>query len=351
MQQPQSRRSQGTLYQRREQLQWQEDDFRILSIDGGGIKGILPAAVLAECERRFLKGGSSADYFDLIAGTSTGGIIALGLGYGLRAEEVLEIYLEHGAEIFPKRPVPQMPFGEKLGAIYQFARDLAVYRYEREPLERALKNRFGDTLLGSVDKRLNIPTFDGFNEVNVLKTPHHPDFRLDWQEEIVTAALATSAAPTFFSTYRNGTRHFADGGVWANNPVMVALVDAMTCFDIDRHKIDILSLGCGEQDLRMTGGQIKWGGLFFWRTIIESAMHLQSQCATGQAGLLVGRDHLLRLTSAPTLSPIALDDFERARDELPSQAKRLVEENTEQLEEFFDTPRPAATFYHGPRKM
>ena len=350
MAQPHSRRSQGTIFHRREQLEWSADDFRILSIDGGGIKGILPAAVLAECERRFLKGGSAANYFDMIAGTSTGGIIALGMAAGLRAEEVLEIYMRHGSEIFPQPWTPPTRFGRALRSVYQFARDLAVYRYNREPLERALRDRFGNRKLGSVNVRLNIPTFDGFNEVNVLKTPHHPDFRLDWQEELVTVALATSAAPTFFSTYRNGTRHFADGGVWANNPVMVALVDAMSCFNVDRHKIDILSLGCGDQDLRMTDGQIKRGGLFHWRTIIESAMHLQSQNALGQAGLLIGRDQLLRLTSAPTLEPIALDDFVRASHELPMQAKRLVDENVERLEAFFDMERPRATFYHGTRE-
>lgn len=348
MQQPQSRRSQGTIFHRRQQLEWAADEFRLLSIDGGGIKGILPAAILAECERRFLKGGSAASYFDMIAGTSTGGIVALGLAAGMRAEEVLQIYLRNGAAIFPVPWTPPVPFGNQLRKAYQSVRDLAVYRYDREPLERALRDCFGNRILGSVNRRLNIPAFDGFNEVNVLKTPHHPDFRLDWQEEIVTIALATSAAPTFFSTYRNGTRHFADGGVWANNPVMVALVDVMACFDVDRHCIDILSLGCGDQDLRMTDGQIKRGGLLQWRTIISSAMHLQSQNALGQAGLLIGRERLFRLTSAPTLTPIALDDFARARDELPAQAKRLVEENAERLEQFFDTPRAPAAFYHGP---
>ena len=348
MAQPQSRRSQGTIFHRRDQLEWPADDLRILSIDGGGIKGILPAAVLAECERRFLKGGSAASYFDMIAGTSTGGIIALGMAAGMRAEEVLEIYMRHGSEIFPRPWSPRTRIGRALRSAYQFASDLAVYRYNREPLERALRDRFGNRKLGSVNVRLNIPAFDGFNEVNVLKTPHHPDFRLDWQEELVTVALATSAAPTFFSTYRNGTRHFADGGVWANNPVMVVLVDAMSCFNVDRHKIDILSLGCGDQDLRMTDGQIKRGGMFHWRTIIESAMHLQSQNALGQAGLLIGRDRMLRLTSAPTLEPIALDDFTRASAELPQQAKRLVEENAERLETFFDAPRASAAFYHGP---
>lgn len=351
MDQPQSRRSHGTIFHRREQLKWSAKTFRILSIDGGGIKGILPAAVLAECERRFLKGGSASAYFDMLAGTSTGGIIALGLSSGMRAAEVLDIYLTHGAKIFPKGWTPPFALGRAAKSIYGFARDIAVHRYDREPLERALKECFGNKTLGSVGRRLNIPTFDGFNEVHVLKTPHHPDFRRDWQEELVTAALATSAAPTFFATYRNGTRHFADGGVWANNPTMVALVDALTCFDLNRHSVDILSLGCGEQDMRMSEGQIKWGGLLHWKKIIETAMHLQSQNALGQAGLLIGRDRLLRLTSAPTLAPVEMDDFERARDELPGQARRLVEENSEPLEAFFDAERTPVTFYHGERKV
>ena len=350
MDQPQSRRSHGTIFYRRKQLEWTAKTFRILSIDGGGIKGILPAAVLAECERRFLKGGSASVYFDMLAGTSTGGIIALGLSSGMCAAEVLDMYLTHGAKIFPKSWT-SAGLGRAVNTICRFARDMAVYRYDREPLERALRDCFGRRTLGSVDRRLNIPTFDGFNEVNVLKTPHHPDFRLDWQEELVTAALATSAAPTFFATYRNGTRHFSDGGVWANNPTMVALVDALTCFDLDRHTVEILSLGCGEQDLRMSDGQIKWGGMFHWRTIIETAMHLQSQNALGQAGLLIGRERVLRLSTPPTLAPIATDDFERARDELTCQARRLVEENSKPLEGFFDAERSPVTFYHGERKV
>ncbi len=107
MEQPQPRRSHGTIFHHRKQLEWAADTFRILSIDGGGIKGILPAAVLAECERRFLKGGSAAAYFDLLAGTSTGGIIALGLSAGMRAAEVLDIYLTPRREDISKRVVPR----------------------------------------------------------------------------------------------------------------------------------------------------------------------------------------------------------------------------------------------------
>src|SRR5258705_10792410 len=96
------RRSSGTLQSLREQLPWPEDKpFRILSIDGGGIRGILPAAILTELEERYLGARSAGDYFDLIAGTSTGGIIALALSTGLRAKEILRLYVEHGGEVFP----------------------------------------------------------------------------------------------------------------------------------------------------------------------------------------------------------------------------------------------------------
>lgn len=96
------RRSDGTIQHARLKQPWpQNRPFRILSIDGGGIRGVFPAAVLAELESRFLGGGSIANHFDMIAGTSTGGIIALALAHGMTARQALNIYLEHGERIFP----------------------------------------------------------------------------------------------------------------------------------------------------------------------------------------------------------------------------------------------------------
>lgn len=95
------RRSDGTIQKRREPLPWPKDrPFRILSIDGGGICGILPAALLGEIERRFLGGRSIAGYFDMVAGTSTGGIIALALGAGMTSAAIRDIYVERGGIIF-----------------------------------------------------------------------------------------------------------------------------------------------------------------------------------------------------------------------------------------------------------
>jgi patatin-like phospholipase/acyl hydrolase len=342
----QSRRSDGALQRRREQLPWPAGKrFRILSIDGGGIRGILPASILAKFEQRHLGGRCVGDYFDLITGTSTGGIIALGLAKGIPASEILQLYVHHGAEIFPARDGFR-----RVRAAWDAVRSLHLYKYDRAPLERELQRIFGDSLFGDTSRRLCIPSFDGFTEVNVFKTPHHPDFRLDWREQITTVALATSAAPTFFSVYRNGDRRFADGGVWANNPIMVGLVDALSCNAIDRDAIDILSIGCGEQEMLMTDRQVRFGGLFHWRQIISSAMSLAGQNALGQAGLLIGRDNVVRL-DAPLLGvPIRLDDVQRSITELPNIASELVERHHGLvLNRFFSTSAEPYLPFHGPR--
>jgi uncharacterized protein len=342
------RRSDGTLQRRRVQLPWPRDRrFRILSIDGGGIRGILPATVLAELERRHLGGRSIGQYFDAIAGTSTGGIIALGLASGLPAAHIRDLYMEHGSEIFPS------PGGwfRRTRRILRSVRSLRHYRYEREALERLLLTTFDGKTIGEARRRLCIPSFDGFTEVNVFKTPHHPDFKMDWREDMTTVALATSAAPTFFAVYKNGGRQFADGGVWANNPVMIALVDALTCYDLARDQIDILSIGCGESEMCITEKQVNLGGLWHWREIVSAAMHLSSQNALGQAGLLIGRDRLIRVDAPPMpLNPIRLDDVERAVSELPPIALELVDKFESAItERFLQHPAEAYRAYHGPR--
>jgi predicted acylesterase/phospholipase RssA len=157
------RRSSGSIAGLRRPLPWPADrPFRILSIDGGGIRGIFPAAVLAEVERD-LGGASAGDYFDLIAGTSTGGIIALGLGLGMPASRILDLYLRGGSAIFPPIAGPLAGLRRRLRRIGQIGR----YAYEREPLKKALREVFEDRLFGEAQRRLCVPAFDGnYNEVH-----------------------------------------------------------------------------------------------------------------------------------------------------------------------------------------
>lgn len=342
------RRSDGTLQGLREQLPWPEGKpFRILSIDGGGIRGVLPAAILTELEEHYLGARSAGDYFDLIAGTSTGGIIALALSTGLRAKEILRLYLEHGGEVFPAPRWDVL----KVRKSWRFLRGLRHHSYDADVLKRHLGAVFGTTILGDAKRRLCIPAFDGFTEVHIFKTPHHGDYKKDWREPMLTAALATAAAPTYFAVYKDRGRFFADGGVWANAPLMIGLVDALVCYQLNRRQVHILSLGSGDTEIRITKKQIRHGGLWYWRDIVSSAMHLQTQNAVGQAGLLIGRDQLLRLNAPPMPEhPIALDDYERAKSELPPIATRLVDENGEAIRDrFLFAPAEPYSAFYGPR--
>ena len=306
----------------------------------------MPAAILSEIETRHLGGRSAGDYFDLITGTSTGGIISLGLAIGKTAQTILQLYMDHGEKVFP----PARRDLLRIRSAWRWIKALQHHRYDPAPLEEQLKKVFQTSRIGDAQRRLCIPSFDGFTEVNVFKTPHHPDYKMDWKEELVTVAMATAAAPTFFPIYRNGQRAFADGGVWANNPLMIGLVDALVCYQLQRRQVHILSLGTGDTEMQFTEAQLLHGGLLDWKEIIMSAMHLQSQNATGQGGLLIGRDQLIRLNAPqplPSIKPIDLDDFARASSELPGVARNLVDKFEKVIVDrfLFEPAEPYSAFY------
>jgi patatin-like phospholipase/acyl hydrolase len=316
-------RSAGSRTTRRVPQTWGKDrNFRILAIDGGGIRGIFPAAVLAGLEERYLGGRSIAGYFDLIAGTSTGGIIALGLAAGLTAADLLQLYIERGNDIFP----PNGPglLGRLNRRLSAWAR-LLRYSYDQDALAQVLQECMGDRKLGSAQVRLCIPSFEGVHgEVYIFKTPHHPDFRKDLHESMLKVALATSAAPTYYRPLRDAGYTFVDGGVWANNPIMIALTEALTSFDVPREQIRILSIGCGDNPYSVTGHKVSRGGMWHWRDIINGAMRLQSQNALGQAGLLIGPERLMRIDVPKEIPIIELDDWRSAVGLLPAPAAAAV---------------------------
>lgn len=331
-------RSAGTISQRRELLPWPENrEFRILSLDGGGIRGIFPAAFLAGLEERFLGGASIADYFDLIAGASTGGIIAIGIGAGLTAAQLRDIYIERGSELFN----PNWRYLNNLLRLF-------VAPYKAETLEGIMQDVLGDRLFGESQTRLCVPSFEGkYSEVYVFKTPHHPDFREDWNEKMTKVAVATAAAPTYLRPVEEGGYTFVDGGVWANNPVMVGLVDALSCFDVRRDQVRILSLGCGNEPYKIGRLRRRFGGMAMWYDIIFAAMRLQSCSALGQAGLLIGRDRLIRVDAPNQGEPIALDDLKRAVAELPDYALDALHEHGDAVfNDFLQEPSiPYTPFY------
>jgi uncharacterized protein len=263
---------------------------RILTIDGGGIKGMFPASFLAAIEDSI--GDSVARYFDLIVGTSTGGIIALGLGLGFPAQEIATLYEELGGKVFA---------GNR--SVLRSFRQLLFAKYSDQPLKEALAAKFGQRRLGESANRLVIPALNlDTGGVHIFKTSHHPRFGRDYKEMVMDVALATSAGPTFFPTHRllTGTP-LVDGGLLANNPIGLAVVEAIGVLEWPRESIKVLSLGCTNTPLKVGwGGRLALGLGYWGGKIVGVFMAAQSSAALGTAAVLIGHENIIRVDiSAP----------------------------------------------------
>jgi hypothetical protein len=291
---------------------------RILTIDGGGIKGVFPAAFLAELEDWL--GAPIWEYFDLIAGTSTGGIIAMGLALGLTAGELLQVYKEDGPAIFPSRRVTSN------------LRQLLRAKYSLDPLRHALTKTFGDRRIGHCRKRLLVPSLDlAAERVYIYKTAHHPSLIRDYNVAAIEVGLATVAAPTYFPIHLSEEGAYIDGSLWARNPLALAVVEAIGVLDWPRKDIRVLSLGCTSHPLaiawekRLSFGASYWGG-----RIADVFMKAQSSSAIAMAHTLIGSHSVFRIspdTSSqrftldgvrhiPELEALGRDEAHRAIDDL-----------------------------------
>lgn len=258
---------------------------KILTIDGGGIKGVFPVALLAELEGQI--GQPIVEYFDLVVGTSTGGIIALGLGLGFSAKEILSFYESYGPNIFqPKKQGYWARLARKITTDY--ADMLFDTKYDAKVLKRALDELFEDRIIGDSRVRLVIPSFNiQKGMVRMYKTRHHPRFELDWKKSAVEAALATAAAPLYFQTFRTESGvPLVDGGVFANNPIGLAAVEAVGVLKWKPEEIRILSLGCTEEPFEINLDKENLGVADWKMGLIEVFMRSQSSSSSGIASLL-----------------------------------------------------------------
>jgi len=269
---------------------------RILAIDGGGIKGVYPASFLASIESHI--DGRIADYFDLIVGTSTGGIIALGLGLGMTAYDVLGFYKRFGPAVFPGSPV--------LRGVQRLVRP----KYSSSPLREALTATFDERRLGESTSRLVIPSIDVISgEVYLYKTAHHTNYKNDYKELAVEVAMATAAAPTYFPVHwASSGLPLVDGGMWANNPTGVAVVEAIGPLGWDPSDIRVLSLGCTTEPLSMRLRSKVSLGLGYWAyKVADVFMRGQSSGALGTAYVLLGHEKVVRISSVVSAGRFKLD--------------------------------------------
>ncbi len=269
--------------------------MQILSLDGGGLKGLFGAALLAQVEQDL--GTSLVDHFDLIVGTSTGGLVALGMGAGVPLAEMVDFYVRLGPQVF------------RSGGFRELRKWVGA-KHRGAPLRAALEEVFDGKILGQSGKRLVIPSYSlDDDEVYLFKTPHHRRLRRDGQELMVDVALATSAAPTYLPAARLGNRRLIDGGVWANNPTFVGVAEAVSMLGARLDQISVLSVGTTDPvtdrpDRLVRGGVLQWAG------------HAPSLVLRAQSlGTLHAAEHLLgqsgRLTRIDQTVQDGLFDLDR----------------------------------------
>ena len=258
---------------------------RVLSIDGGGLKGVMPAAFLAQIEETTKQ--RIVDHFDLVVGTSTGGIIALGIGLGIPCPEILQFYLRHGPGVFGA------PHGSSRTAtvcvsLWRTVRRLVTNKHKPAPLSVALKDVFGDRRLGESSTRLVVPAWDSQRRHPCLfKTAHHPRFEVDYAKSVVDIAMATAAAPTYLPAHLVRGVEYVDGGLWANNPATVAAVEATVVLGWEAENTLMLSLGCTDETLVVP----KRMGIFHGARIgVDMLLQGQAQSALKTAEILLGGD-------------------------------------------------------------
>jgi patatin-like phospholipase/acyl hydrolase len=285
---------------------------RILCIDGGGILGMFPASLLAGLEQHLDRPIGS--YFDLIAGTSTGGIIAIGLAMGLPASDLLELYEKRGAEIFGDGHCPMIDYLYRKLRAFRWS-----YRRKHDPgpLRAVLADVLGDKRIGNAKTRLVIPAWNPVaRSVYIYKTAHHSRLKNDYKSLAVDAALATAAAPSYFP--QHVTQHavgLLDGGIWANNPVALAVVEAVTLLGWPRNSLHVLSLGCLEETYTVP----KWAGIGTLGTkLVRLLMDGQSHGAMGIAKLLTGHEHertaIYRINHVVSYNTYKMDDTRVIQD-------------------------------------
>jgi patatin-like phospholipase/acyl hydrolase len=265
-----------------------------LSLDGGGLRGIFSAAVLAGLEDDL--GTTITDHFDLIAGTSTGGIIALGLGLGMRPREIVELYADLGPRVFGGPP--------GVRSIRRMVRP----KHNAADLRSVLAEAFGERTLGESSKRLVITSYNlSSDDIYLFRTPHLSHLKRDWKASATDVALATAAAPTYFSCHRLANTRLVDGGLWANNPSLVALIEATGPLGVPMDAIRMFSLGTtGAAPFRHR--RLDRGGILPWAMqTVPVIMRAQSIGVTNQVRHLITPERLLRLDPVVSARAVSLD--------------------------------------------
>ena len=268
--------------------------FYILSIDGGGFRGLFSACLLKRMEDAW--GLDWHERFDMFAGTSTGSILSAGLASGFSANRLTGFYMAHGDSIF----------GQRLSSRLDFLK-IFTSRYSSKTLRTLLEKELGETTLGEIPVPLILPSVDiGNGCVHIFKSKYADGFVRDQGVKVSDAVLASCSAPTYFDPHLvDGTYQLVDGGLWANNPSLVAVIDAHYRLGIPLEDVRVLSIGTGKsktfyprkttwcRDWLIRSWQ-GWGFATRWQRskLLDLILDLQADTAHNTLCLLLGESPL-----------------------------------------------------------
>lgn len=230
-----------------------EDDFHVLALSGGGFRGLYTATVLKHLEAAV--GGPLADRFDLICGTSVGGLLALGLAARIPASELQALFLADGQRIFGSR-----------GFWRSLLPQWIIAKHSPVGLHGAISERFKDLTLGDLKHRVLIPSVNYSTGKGVFfKTPHAASYIADVPRKLVDVGMATAAAPTYFPLHRIDDQGvFADGGLVGNSPGMFGVHEAHQVLNVPRGRVKVLAVGTMTVGATIRGNSFLDRGIALW---------------------------------------------------------------------------------------
>ena len=268
----------------------QDSAFHILALDGGGTRGIYSAQILASIEHEV--GVPVRECFDLIAGTSTGSIVAGAVAAGIPMAKIVELFRTESPRIFRRRWFSWLHVQSK---------------YPRHPLGQIVRSYLPDVTLGEISTPLMITSSDiSTGGVHVFKSRYLKElgepYVRDANVALSDAILASCVAPTYFDPMPVDHFLLADGGLWANNPSIIALTEALSKFKQSVEHVHILSIGTGHSVNVYTENRL-WGLLTGWgrQKLVSYVLRLQSDASANMAKLLLA-DGYLRLD--PEIEPL-----------------------------------------------
>lgn len=321
-------------------------EYHVLALSGGGYRGLYTATILNQLES--LLGKPLANHFDLICGTSAGGLLALGLAAEVPAEQLQALFEVHGKRIFGNR-----------NWLRRMAGFAFMAKHSNQGLQNLLSETFGDKTIGHLRHRVLIPTVNYSTGMGqFFKTPHHPSFELDHRMSLVDVGVATAAAPTYFPIARNNRGVYVDGGLVGNAPGLFGLHEVHQFIAPARKvRVRVLSIGTMTSGATMPYSSTLDRGIWQWReSLFSLVISAQESSVDYMLKQLLGSNYV-SLDEKPTpeqstdikkLDKVSVAATNTLKDRANHTFQRSIGEANFQVFRKYIAQKPV--FYHGPNK-